>query len=295
MTIDLVDKGIAITCRPDKPGEDTGLSLEDKIKKVQSKADYVEIKQDDIVDYIDSGHLNEILEVLKKFDSVYYIFTINRPIEADYTTKIDQRTIDEVEQFLPHIDILDVDFNYILKHHDPTVESCIEKAIREAKHMDILVKGSYHDYTGPSTKKKLTDIQQFMYEKGVDIYKFCTTARKGYIRHILPVLNKVYDISHNKDEDGVQRKVVGWAMGEQGRPSRILTWLIGGKYTFVKPPWGQPSADGQVLELIIDQVRDDTALLDKALQLWMDESYGEACTLIEDEINKLEGKLKAVA
>lgn len=102
---------------------------------------------------------------------------------------------------------------------------------------------SYHNYSETPDRDQLTKILQAEEKLGCDICKIVTTARVP--RDNLTVLGFV-----QRESAGV--KLVSFAMGMHGIPSRILSPWFGAEFTFASLSDSSKTAEGQ---LTIDELR----------------------------------------
>ncbi|MCX8150065.1 MAG: type I 3-dehydroquinate dehydratase [Candidatus Bathyarchaeota archaeon] len=122
-----------------------------------------------------------------------------------------------------------VDFD-LLKLKAPTVT----KAVKAIGAKCIV---SFHDNVNTPTTKKLETVLKKELAYGADVCKIVTTATNN--EDNLKVLNFVAAAS-------VKVKLVCFAMGELGKPSRILSPLFGGFFTFASLGRGNKTAPGQM-------------------------------------------------
>lgn len=130
-------------------------------------------------------------------------------------------------------DFVDVDLNSGLTKSEL-------KEIR-ANGAELIV--SFHDHSATPSKAKLRKILHLVGTKGGDICKIITTATS--IRDNLTVLDFL-------DESSKDNRVVCFAMGDLGIPSRILSPLFGSEFTFAALNERSLTAPGQ---LTIDNLR----------------------------------------
>lgn len=96
---------------------------------------------------------------------------------------------------------------------------------------------SFHDNDSTPTTKKLGAVLKKELAYGADVCKIVTTATN--IEDNLKVLNFVAAAA-------AKAKTVCFAMGELGKPSRILSPLFGGFFTFASLGRGNKTAPGQM-------------------------------------------------
>ena len=95
---------------------------------------------------------------------------------------------------------------------------------------------SVHELKGTPPLNEMKAIVQRQLEAGADVCKVVTTAQR--FEDNLAVLQLITDFP--------QTKVVSFAMGPLGCPSRILCPLIGGYFTYASIKAGEESASGQI-------------------------------------------------
>jgi 3-dehydroquinate dehydratase type I len=95
---------------------------------------------------------------------------------------------------------------------------------------------SFHDMNGTPSFNSLVNIAESQIKSGADICKIVTTANVFEDNlTLLKLINKFKEV-----------KMVAFAMGAQGRISRILSPLAGGYFTFACVEEGRESASGQI-------------------------------------------------
>jgi len=95
---------------------------------------------------------------------------------------------------------------------------------------------SFHELKGTPPLNEMKAIVQRQLEAGADVCKVVTTAQR--FEDNLAVLQLITDFP--------QTKVVSFAMGPLGCPSRILCPLSGGYFTYASIKAGEESASGQI-------------------------------------------------
>ncbi len=103
---------------------------------------------------------------------------------------------------------------------------------------------SFHDYFGTPTLSDLQGILMSERKSRGDLFKIVTTAR--HPRDNLTVLGFL-------ESKPANTKLVSFAMGSIGVPSRVLSPLFGAEFTFAALTDDSATADGQ---LSIDRLRD---------------------------------------
>ncbi len=110
-------------------------------------------------------------------------------------------------------------------------------AIKEVKALGAKCIVSFHDNKGTPTPKKLESVLKVELAKGADVCKIVTTATR--IEDNLTLLNFTFVAS-------AKAKIVCFAMGEQGKTSRLLSPFFGGFFTFASLGGGNKTAPGQM-------------------------------------------------
>jgi 3-dehydroquinate dehydratase-1 len=96
---------------------------------------------------------------------------------------------------------------------------------------------SYHDFKKTPSIKTINEIFSREVNKGADICKIVTTARK--FEDNLKLLNFVY-CNYKK------ARIVCFAMGESGKISRFISPMLGAHFTFASIEEGEETAPGQL-------------------------------------------------
>ncbi len=151
---------------------------------------------------------------------------------------------DSAEKLL--LEAASVGFEYVdVDLSSPFAKEIIKQA--KARGAEIIV--SFHDFDKTPPAAKLNEVLNSGIEMKGDICKIVTTARQP--RDNLTVL----DFVEERAEDS---RLISFAMGPQGVPSRILSPLFGAEFTFASLTDEKKTADGQ---LSIDSVRSVWQLL----------------------------------
>lgn len=108
---------------------------------------------------------------------------------------------------------------------------------------------SFHDFSKTPSPNELKETLYSQIKTGSDICKIVTTA-------VHPHDN--LSILHFLEEESSKTRLVSFAMGQQGIPSRILSPLFGAEFTFASLSEASKTADGQ---LTIDTLRSVWQLL----------------------------------
>ncbi len=102
---------------------------------------------------------------------------------------------------------------------------------------------SFHDFSKTPSPDQLEKVLDSQIEAGSDICKVVTTALHPHDN--LSILRFL-------DEKSAETRLVSFAMGNHGIPSRILSPLFGAEFTFASLAEASKTADGQ---LTIDNLR----------------------------------------
>jgi len=116
-------------------------------------------------------------------------------------------------------------------------------AVRQMKLKGAEVILSFHDYSQTPPEDELAKILEAEKSLGGDVCKLVTTARLPHDN--LTVLGFV-------ESEAANARLVSFAMGNQGTPSRILSPLFGAEFTFAALSDKARTAEGQ---LSIDELR----------------------------------------
>ena len=96
---------------------------------------------------------------------------------------------------------------------------------------------SFHDFNETPSLHKMKEVLECELAEGAEICKIVTTAKK--VGDNLTVLNFLHNASR-------KAKVVCFAMGPLGKPSRLLSPLFGGFFTIASLEHGGETAPGQM-------------------------------------------------
>lgn len=102
---------------------------------------------------------------------------------------------------------------------------------------------SFHDFEGTPSPLYLNKILEKELASGADLCKIVTTAR--FVKDNLTVLDFVSKAYNDA-------RIVCFAMGDLGKPSRLLSPLFGASFTFASLERGRETASGQ---LTIQEIR----------------------------------------
>jgi 3-dehydroquinate dehydratase-1 len=190
----------------------------------QKKPDLVEIR-------LDKVQTTQVLETITQKKTFPAIATVRSNRES-------------AEKLL--LEAASVGFEYV----DVDLSSPFAKeAIKQAKAFGAEVIVSFHDFEKTPPPDRLNEVLNSGFEMKGDLCKIVTTARQP--RDNLTVLDFVQERAENS-------RLVSFAMGPQGIPSRILSPLFGAEFTFASLTEEKKTADGQ---LSIDNVRSVWQLL----------------------------------
>ena len=115
--------------------------------------------------------------------------------------------------------------------------------VRQLKSKGARIILSFHDYSRTPSANELTKVVKSLTARGSDICKIVTTARLP--RDNLTILGFLAkEVAH--------AKLVSFAMGSLGVPSRILSPWFGAEFTFAALSSDSTTAEGQ---LTIEQLR----------------------------------------
>ncbi len=115
----------------------------------------------------------------------------------------------------------------------PNLKKLIDN-LREAGAKPIV---SFHDFNQTPSMSQLTKVLEEEIVAGADVCKIITTARR--VEDNLTIFNFVSKASKNA-------KMVCFAMGELGKPSRLLSPVFGAFFTFASLDKERKTAQGQL-------------------------------------------------
>jgi len=182
------------------------------------KPDLVEIR-------IDKLHERRSLEEVAKKKSFPIIATDRS--DRDQRSKLDQLSLAAGLGF----DIVDIE------------TPANDAVVKQLKSQGAEVILSFHDHFRTPPREELSKILEAEKRLGGDICKVVTTAR--LLHDNLTILDFV-------EREGAKGRLVSFAMGKEGVPSRILSPLFGAEFTFAALDDEQRTAEGQ---LTIDELR----------------------------------------
>ncbi len=197
--------------------EDIGRLIE---RISQKKPDLVEFRLDKVRGY-------EILETIAREKSFPVVATdrSNRDPEAK------QKLLSEAAS--AGFEMVDIDM----------ASSITKTAIGEVKSHGAEVILSFHHSSKTPSANELNNVLNSERKAGADVCKIVTTARQP--RDNLAILSFL-------EEKAAKTRLVSFAMGSHGVPSRVLSPLFGAEFTFAALTEESKTADGQ---LSIDNLR----------------------------------------
>jgi len=124
------------------------------------------------------------------------------------------------------------------KYVDVELESpSLKDVVKSLSTLGVKLIISFHDFEKTPRKRELQRILESEIEKGADVCKIVTTARS--LQDNLTLLQFLHD------ESG-RAKIVCFAMGALGKPSRLLSPIYGGYFTIASLERGTETAAGQM-------------------------------------------------
>jgi 3-dehydroquinate dehydratase-1 len=206
----------------------------------------------DLIEKAEAQHANLIevrLDSLKNHDSITEIprcsktplIATNRSIEhhGNFSGSEDERQKILMDAARNGFEYVDVDL------FTTNIRELIVN-LREAGAKPIV---SFHDFEGTLELSRLNLILEEEIARGAEVCKIVTTARS--VEDNLITLNFVSEASK-------KAKIVCFAMGELGKPSRLLSPFFGAFFTFASIDEKRKTAKGQ---LTIQEIRKVYALL----------------------------------
>jgi len=187
------------------------------VKEVEPLVDLFEVR----IDLIGDGW-QELVKQLKK----PWIATNRTVDEGGNWRGNEARRIEELLQAIElGADMVDVEFRTKnLKNIVPLVKRRVKCIL------------SFHDLEKTPPLEEMTEIVNRQLKAGADICKVVTTAKE--FEDNLAVLQLISEFPKNR--------MVGFAMGQIGQISRILSPLVGGDFTYASIEIGKESAPGQI-------------------------------------------------
>lgn len=115
--------------------------------------------------------------------------------------------------------------------------SWLNEALGSLRGIGVKTILSFHDFEKTPEAAELRKILESELSKGADLCKIVTTARS--LHDNLTLLNFLL-------EESGKAKIVCFAMGAQGKPSRLLSPIFGGYFTIAALDRGAETAPGQM-------------------------------------------------
>ncbi|MEM2911116.1 MAG: type I 3-dehydroquinate dehydratase [Candidatus Bathyarchaeia archaeon] len=115
--------------------------------------------------------------------------------------------------------------------------SKLREFVEELRQLNVKPIISFHDFNETPSPQKMKEVLECEVAEGADICKIVTTAKK--VDDNLTVLNFLHKASR-------KAKLVCFAMGPLGKPSRLLSPLFGGFFTIASLEHGGETAPGQM-------------------------------------------------
>ena len=192
------------------------------IKKAEGEeADLIEIRLDTLTEY-------ERLAEIAKHGSVPMIATNRSTKEGGKFQGEEEKRMDIL------LKAAESGFSYIdVELSAPNLGEFVSK-LREIGVKPII---SFHDFKKTPTLEEMDEILRLELKAGAELCKIITTAER--IEDNLKVLEFVSKASQKS-------KLICFAMGELGKPSRILSPLFGAYFTIASLGRGRETAPGQL-------------------------------------------------
>ncbi len=141
---------------------------------------------------------------------------------------------EEEEQVKILLDAASSGFEYADVEHDfPGLKRVVENL--RTLGVELII--SFHDFERTPEKASLQRILEGEIEAGADVCKIVTTAQS--LQDNLTLLQFLYD-------EGRKAKIVCFAMGPLGKPSRLMSPIYGGYFTIASLEHGMETASGQM-------------------------------------------------
>ena len=199
--------------------ENSSSKIKKNLKDALKKSDYVEVR----FDFLKSNEIPKTLEIIKK-DLKKIVCTLRPKIEGgkfEGSEKERVAILKLIAEYNPFL--MDVEWNTIKKNKD------LEKYLKTTK-TKLLI--SWHDFKKTPKFSELTNKMNQM-AKFSDNVKIVTTAKStDDSTRVLRLYSK-----------NPKTNLIAFAMGDNGRISRILCLYLGSPYTYVS--LGKPIASGQ--------------------------------------------------
>jgi 3-dehydroquinate dehydratase type I len=199
---------------------------------IDTLMEHISFKNPDLVEIrLDKLHERKPLEEIAKKRSF--------PIIA--TDRSDRGQLSKLDRLSDAIgfgfDIVDIEL--------PVSDAVVKRLKSEGAEVIL----SFHDYSHTPSRDELCKVLETEKRLGGDICKVVTTAR--LLRDNLTILELV-------ESERAKGKLISFAMGKQGVPSRILSPIFGAEFTFAALEDDLRTAEGQ---LTIDELRSAWGIL----------------------------------
>ena len=199
--------------------ESSSQKIKQNLKDALKKSDYVEIR----FDFLKTGEIPKTLESIKK-DLKKVVCTLRPKVEGgkfEGNEKERMAILKLIAEYNPFL--LDIEFNTIKKNKE------LAKYLRSTK-TKLLI--SWHDFKKTPKLSELKNMMNKMTKFSYNV-KIVTTAKSiDDSTRVLQLYNK-----------NGKNNLIAFAMGDNGRISRILCLYLGSPYTYVS--LGKPIAAGQ--------------------------------------------------
>ena len=199
--------------------ENSSQKIKRNMKEALKKSDYVEIR----LDFLKTGEIPKTLESIKK-DLKKVVCTLRPKVEGGKFEGGEKERI-AILKLIAEYDpfLLDIEFNTIKKNKE------LAKYLRSTK-TKLLI--SWHDFKKTPKLSELKNMMNQMTKFSHNV-KIVTTAKSiDDSTRVLQLYNK-----------NGKNNLIAFAMGDNGRISRILCLYLGSPYTYVS--LGKPVAAGQ--------------------------------------------------
>ena len=211
--------------------EDSPIKIKKNLKEALRKSDYVEVR----FDFLKANNIPKTLEIIKK-DIKKTVCTLRPKSEGGKFEGSEKERISILKliaEYNPFL--LDVEYNTIKKNKE------LDKYLKTTK-TRILI--SWHDFKKTPKSIELKN-KMFQMAKFSNNVKIVTTAKS--------VEDSVRVLQMYKNNG--KTNLIAFAMGDNGRMSRILCLYLGSPYTYVS--LGKPVAPGQ---FSVDEMKKITSL-----------------------------------
>ncbi|TDM12572.1 type I 3-dehydroquinate dehydratase [Macrococcus lamae] len=196
-----------------------------------SYIDMIEYRADLCAELTADEYIKDLKMLKEKFDDLPLIFTYRTEGQGGKGGKEPHAYYELIKEILAAgvIDIIDIE---LLLYED-----LMDKLIKDARAHDTQVLISHHEFEHTPSSKELIALYNRMQGLGADYSKLAVMPEDG--RDVLKLLSAVYE---TKQE--CENHIVGIAMGEQGKLSRIAGGAFGSSLTYGHI--GEEAAPGQL-------------------------------------------------